>query len=247
MSKFLVTVEEFSRFVDADGYHDERLWSLGGFGTEPAARLEAQLERPNRPMVGVSWYEAQAYCAWLGGRLPTEAEWELAARGPSGRRFPWGDDPPEPERVNFDESLGCESPVGIYPAGATEDGVMDLAGNVWEWVADWYALYTERNAIANDPSRTEGRPGQSAPRRVVAKSGELPEGLGSHLCPTGRSVLELWQCRFSLREKRQRGRERLRCCSMSRLVAAVSLAVASLSHAQEARTLIRAETLYTVF
>jgi hypothetical protein len=91
MGKYLVTVAEYKVFVEDDGYTNERWWKAGGFQetTEPEGWAE-QLEHPNRPLVGVSWYEAAAYCAWKGARLPTEAEWERAAAGVGKREYPWG-------------------------------------------------------------------------------------------------------------------------------------------------------------
>ena len=95
------------------------------------------------PVVEVTWYDAMAYAAWLGGSLPTEAQWEFAARGTTGRKYPWGEPAPECGRANF---KGCE-PDGLKPVktvrdeGKTPEGVYDLAGNVWEWCRDWFAEY----------------------------------------------------------------------------------------------------------
>ena len=93
-----------------------------------------------RPAI-VSWSKAMGYAAWLGGSLPTEAQWEFAARGPGdeGRTYPWGEDPPTPEHANFGHDDVNLVPAGSRPRGATPNSIQDLAGNAWEWCLDYYS------------------------------------------------------------------------------------------------------------
>lgn len=104
---------------------------------------------PDRPVVGVSWFDASAYCAFRGKRLPREAEWERAARGSDGRRYVWGNEAPEPKRHGVFGGRQCTEPVGSYPDGRGPYGHLDLAGNAWEWVLDEYDPYAYRRASAD--------------------------------------------------------------------------------------------------
>jgi len=159
IGRYPVTVEEYRRFLEDDGYQDEQWWKSGGPGerTQPTD-WDEQLEHPNRPVVNVTWYEAAAYCAWAGGRLPTEAEWERAARGLEGRKYPWGTARPQPEYANYDKTeVGHPTPVGLFPLGATPEGMQDLAGNVWEWIADWYEEdYYSKSPVENPRGPEQG-------------------------------------------------------------------------------------------
>ena len=133
IGKYPVTVAEYLRFVE-DGDAPDRV----------PEKWEEQQEHPNRPVVRVTWTQAAAYCKWAGGRLPTEAEWERAARGPNCTKYPWGSAEIEPSRANYaDSHVGRPTPVGLYPSGASAEGACDMVGNVWEWTASKWAEGSE--------------------------------------------------------------------------------------------------------
>ncbi|MBN1287994.1 MAG: formylglycine-generating enzyme family protein [Anaerolineae bacterium] len=104
-------------------------------------------EYADYPVVYVSWFQAQTYTEWLGVSLPTEAQWEYAARGPAGNVYPWGDEAPTCDLANYYGCVDDTTPVGSYPGGASWVGALDMSGNVWEWAADWYGAYPEDDQL----------------------------------------------------------------------------------------------------
>ena len=132
IAKYPLTNEQYGRFLEATDHRKPEHWS------------EKKFNKPDQPVVGVSWHDAMAYCSWAGFELPTEAQWEAAARGTDGHRYPWGDDHPSRELANYDSNEGATTPVGAYPKGAGPYGTLDQAGNVWEWCRDEFAAQAYR-------------------------------------------------------------------------------------------------------
>jgi formylglycine-generating enzyme required for sulfatase activity len=154
IARYPVTNAEFERFIQDGGYQTRDYWTDAGWKqkesdgwSQPRYWEDKKWNDPSQPVVGVSWYEALAYCRWLSAksgreyRLPSEAQWEKAARGTDGRRYPWGDDW-DPDRCNNKENgPGRTTPVGQYPEGDSPYGVGEMVGQVWEWCSSKYAPY----------------------------------------------------------------------------------------------------------
>ena len=142
IDQYEVTNSQYEEFILDDGYQNGDYWSKAGWQfiqtnkiDRPLGLERALYNAPNQPVVGVSWHEAQAFSKWAGKRLPTEAEWEKAARGADGRTYPWGNEM-DWKRVGYHLANQRTWDVGSYPEGKSPYGVHDCASNVAEWVAD---------------------------------------------------------------------------------------------------------------
>lgn len=175
IGKFEVTNGDWRKFRDDPGYDNVKFWPNGRvmpkdqipYWTQANNHGGGTPDSDTYPVLGVNWDAATAYCNWLSEktgkryRLPTEAEWEKAARGTDQRRFPWGNTI-DRTRANYvgDQQFDTGKPVGSYPAGASPYGAMDMAGNVLEWCSDWY----QRDYYENSPKKNPKGPARGAYR-----------------------------------------------------------------------------------
>ena len=144
MDVYEVTTKNYAKFIAATQPQVPKAWNQ--------VNLSAH---GDRPVVGVTWDDAVAYCAWVGKRLPTEAEWEKAARGTDGRQYPWGNEAPTADRATLTkkwDGYDTPTPVGSLEAGKSPYGLYDMAGNAMEWVSDWYdPKYYDTAGHENNP------------------------------------------------------------------------------------------------
>jgi formylglycine-generating enzyme required for sulfatase activity len=145
MDKHQLAVGEYAKFLEATSHTAPPEWDI----------MRKSMHQ-NRPVVNVDWTDADAYCRWAGKRLPTEAEWEKAARGTDGRIYPWGNEIPTGFHANMKKEVWNNhvvlTPVGMFEGGKSPYGIYDMAGNVWEWVNDWYAPNYYKSGSLRNPA-----------------------------------------------------------------------------------------------
>lgn len=169
-----VTVGEFQKYLEETGATAPKFWRDPSFNG------------PLQPVVGVSWEQANAYAQWAGKQLPTEEQWEFAARGKDNRRYPWGNLPPSSRMCNYNDFIGATTMVSMHEEGRTPEGIYDLAGNVYEWLADPYLPYAaKRGNTPGDEPRRAARGGafdsKASALTSTARAGLFPETQANNL------------------------------------------------------------------
>ena len=185
IDKYEVSNKEYGDFIKTTGHPAPAYWD------------DPRLNKPQQPVVGVNWIDAKTYCEYRGKRLPTEAEWEKAARGPHGNLYPWGNDF-DSNKANYDRHHHATLPVDAHPEGASYYGVYNMAGNVFEWVADWYdphyygRLQTMVNPTGPEKAVWLGGTGTYVDRLTVGEKRVIRGG--SWIAPEGtiRSTHRFW-------------------------------------------------------
>jgi formylglycine-generating enzyme required for sulfatase activity len=169
MDTYQVSVGHYARFLDATSQEAPPDWTIMN-----------RSQHQKRPVANVEWADAQAYCTWAGKRLPTEAEWEKAARGTDGRTYPWGNEHPTKFFANVNRenwnNHSALTPVGAFEDGKSPYGTYDMAGNVWEWVSDWY----DPDYYQSSPSKNPTGPSTGESKVIRGGSwGSGPDALRS--------------------------------------------------------------------
>lgn len=193
MDKFETTNKQYREFIRGGGYNKREYWSREGWQwrsdnniSQPRYWGSKKYGKEDFPVVGVSWYEADAYAGWCGKRLPTEAEWERAARGTDGLKYPWGDQW-NGKRCNWadngnEDGYRALSWVGAFKDGVSPVGYYDMAGNVCEWCSDWFDLYC---STTNEITQAERKPRVSSLK--ISRGGAFVSD-ETHCRTTGRFV-----------------------------------------------------------
>jgi formylglycine-generating enzyme required for sulfatase activity len=183
IDKYPVTNAEYKKFIESGGYKQRDFWSDAGWDyVQQSKPLESDCANSalggedDCPVVNVSWYEAEAFARYAGKRLPAEAEWEKAARGTDGRRYPWGNEFDKTKLNCAESKIEKSTPVTKFPESISGYGCFDMAGNVWEWTADWFDSQYYRSAPDRDPqgpAKAEDKPFFGRPEDVGTSIYEL--------------------------------------------------------------------------
>jgi len=193
MDVYPVTNAQYRQFMEAGGYEKEEFWPDEGMKwkkkekrVQPDNWNDPKWNQSECPVVGVSYYEAEAFAKWAGKRLPTEQEWEKAARGTDGREYPWGDEF-DKDKCNSEESgIKGTTPVTKYVNGVSPFGCYDMAGNVWEWCASWYHNEQDGRRVIRGGSWYDGPERLRSSNRFRNYADDRDDGIGFRLAQDAR-------------------------------------------------------------